>query len=105
MATLGKGRRPLAVVAIVLVAAIALALVSPGLLLSERRGLLRLPPEERRELYEESWRNATAICSRAATEHALDDRCVDAAAFLRAFPECDAACQAFTREHERGATR
>jgi hypothetical protein len=95
----------------VLIVALAVALLGvavaawPGGLAGERRALLRMRSEERRALYDETRRNADALCTHAQTEDALRDRCVGAASFLRAFPECDEECQAFARAHQRGPTR
>lgn len=72
---------------------------------AERRALLRMRPEDRRALYQETTRNADAVCAQAHAERALRDRCIDAAAFLRLFPECDDACMAFARSHQQGPTR
>jgi hypothetical protein len=83
----------------------AAVLLWAGGLVGERRALLRMNPEERRGLYDETRRNAEAICSRAGTEPALRDRCIDSASFLLAFPECDEACQTFARAHGREPTR
>lgn len=77
----------------------------PGGRAAERGALLRMPPEERRALYEETRRNAVSLCEQAQKEPALVDRCEDAAAFLEAFPECDDACHAFGRAHRPGPTR
>lgn len=71
----------------------------------ERRALLRMRAEDRRALYQETTRNADAVCAQAQAEHALRDRCIDAAGFLRLFPECDDACQTFARAHQHGPTR
>lgn len=72
---------------------------------AERRALLRMDPRARRTMFEEAQRNAEAMCSHAQGEPALSDRCIDAAQFLLAFPECDDACVGFARRHERKATR
>jgi hypothetical protein len=71
----------------------------------ERRALLRMDPDDRRALYEKSFRNAEALCEQAKKDTALLDRCEDAAAFLRIFPECDETCRVFGEAHRRGATR
>jgi hypothetical protein len=62
---------------------------------AERRALLGMPADDRRALFEEARRNTEALCSQAKTKPALRGRCVDAAEFLREFPECDAPCQSF----------
>jgi hypothetical protein len=67
---------------------------------SEKRALVRMSPEQRRPLYEESLRHVQAICSCAGSEAVLRDRCVESIRFLSAFPECDDACRTVIREHE-----
>ncbi|MDB4938509.1 MAG: hypothetical protein JWP87_5481 [Labilithrix sp.] len=110
----GDGRGPLSFVVRHhrgIVAAVALVLVAVALVVwpyemaSERRALLRMNPDARRELYVTSQRDAQAICAQAQHERALDDRCVDSATFLLSFPECDQACQAFAEAHQRRPTR
>jgi len=96
----------MAIAVALLVALLGVTVVfGPGGLAGERRALLRMQPEERRALFDETRRNADALCTQAQTEAALRDRCVDTASFLRVFPECDEACQAFARAHQRGPTR
>jgi hypothetical protein len=80
-------------------------LLLPGGLAGERRALLRMDPQERRVLYDETRRNAEAICSQSETVRALRDRCVDSASFLLAFPECDEECQVFAHAHQLQPTR
>ncbi len=77
----------------------------PGGLAAERRALVKMRPEERRALYQETFRNAGALCAQAQREPALLDRCQGSVAFLLAFPECDAECRAFADAHRRGPTR
>jgi hypothetical protein len=62
-------------------------------------------PAERRAMFDETRRNASLLCAKAATEPALSDRCMETAHFMLAFPECDAACIEFVRSHEHEATR
>jgi hypothetical protein len=92
----------LAAIVITFLIAVALWPAGPA---GERRALLRMPPEARRELYDETRRNADALCAQAPRERALLERCADSAEFLREFPECDADCRAFARAHGHGPTR
>jgi hypothetical protein len=89
---------------VIVAVGVAILLWSGGLT-GERRAIVRMDPVERRALYDETHRNAVALCSQARSEDALRDRCVESASFLLEFPECDEACHAFARAHERGPTR
>src|SRR5262249_41948801 len=60
---------------------------------AERRALLRIPAHDREVLYQDTFRSTESLCTRARTDAELQDRCVDAANFLLAFPECDEACR------------
>lgn len=92
-------------VALVLAFAVALAatrLVGDG---AETRAVERMPDAQRRALYEQSFRSTQSLCAQAETDVALADRCVGAAQFLLAFPECDDGCRAFAGAHRQGPTR
>jgi FAD/FMN-containing dehydrogenase len=96
------------ILAVALAALSAIAVMLwPGGEAAERRALLRMAPAERRALYDEMLRSTESLCARseAATSAALRDRCVQSTRFLRAFPECDDACQRLARAHEPGPTR
>ena len=93
-------RVALAAVGVALLFALAFRSGGPA----ERRTLLGMSPEARRALYEETRRSTELLCSSAAGSGLLD-RCVDSAAFLLAFPECDEQCRAFARAHRRAPTR
>lgn len=62
-------------------------------------------PEERKALYDQTLQSTESLCAQARTNGALLDRCADSAAFLRAFPECDDACQSRLSVHRRGPKR
>jgi len=93
----------------VIIAALGVALLLAVALRSggpaERRTLLEMRPEARRELYEETRRSTEMLCSPSTGGPGLLDRCVDSAAFLLSFPECDEQCRAFARAHQRAPTR
>jgi hypothetical protein len=84
---------------------LAVVLLRPDGIAAERRALLGMAPVERRTLFDETRRNAEALCAQAQSQPALLDRCLDSTAFLLAFPECDEACRAFGRAHRRLPTR
>jgi cytochrome b pre-mRNA-processing protein 3 len=84
---------------------LAVVVFWPGGLAAERKALIRMPAEERRELYDETRRNAESLCAGAHRERALIGRCERTAEFLQAFPECDEACVAFARAQRREPTR
>lgn len=84
---------------------IAVVKLWPGGPAAERRALLEMRPEERRALYQETLRNAGALCTQAQREPALLDRCESSTAFLAEFPECDAGCRALVDARRRGPTR
>jgi hypothetical protein len=84
---------------------VAVALMWQGGQTAERNALLRMTPEDRRVLFEESRRHAEAVCGRADADTGLVERCADAATFLLAFPECDQACESFVRARRHGPTR
>lgn len=56
-------------------------------------------------LFEETRRNAEAVCAQASREPALLDRCEEATEFLSLFPECEASCEELVRAHRRRPTR
>jgi hypothetical protein len=59
---------------------------------AEQRALVKMPPEERRSLYEQTLRTTEMLCTPPQRDAALRDRCEDLATFLGAFPECDSTC-------------
>lgn len=111
--TSGRARRPrprrLLHLLVVAAAAVAIGLVVWRVVSirqnAEHAALLHMSPNDRRALYEQTRRSAAALCTEAATNDSLMDRCIGTARFLLAFPECDADCQAFARAHEHEATR
>ncbi len=72
---------------------------------SERHALRRMPPAERRALYEQTLKSTESLCDQAEVDHALLERCRRSAQFLLAFPECDERCQTLVERHRNGPTR
>jgi hypothetical protein len=92
---------------VALVVALLGAIVASRLLgeAAETRALLRMRPEERKVLYEQTLRSTESLCAQAGTDEALRDRCIDSSQFLLAFPECDDACRNLAQAHRHGPTR
>jgi hypothetical protein len=87
-----RSRIVAAAVVLATVAAFALWMWSSK---SERQALLDMPAEERRALYQDTFRAARTMCHSAETAPALKDQCDKSADLLRDFPECDAECVDF----------
>jgi len=69
---------------------------------TERQSIARLPAASRRAAFERSLANVSALC---AEPSGLADYCRHEIAFLRAFPECDGACQARLPDVDRALPR
>jgi hypothetical protein len=94
------------------IVATAIALTAATVVLLHRReyqaehdAVVRMAPENRRAMFDDTRKSAELICAQARAEAGLADRCIETTQFLLAFPECDEACVAFVRLHEREATR
>jgi cytochrome b pre-mRNA-processing protein 3 len=93
--------RPWALVIAVLVTLALLAIVFAPSTGGEGRALLRMSPADRRALYDTTRPATEALCRQAEIQDALRKRCVSSAAFLLAFPECEASCRDFAHRFAR----
>ena len=71
----------------------------------ERRALMKLPPEERQEVFRREFADLQELCGRGPREDAMKDRCRSHAEFVLEFLECDAACADLANSHLAHATR
>jgi hypothetical protein len=94
-----SGRRFAATVVIVVLAVVTICGVLVWNSGAEWRAIGRLPPEERRPLYERTLRTLQSPCGTQKARNGLEDFCRDQAAFILKFPECDKACQVLARAH------
>jgi hypothetical protein len=65
----------------------------------EAGAVRRMPPDERAQLFQETYAATRTVCEAARTDDALDERCASWADFLLDFPECDEACRAFAKPY------
>ncbi len=60
---------------------------------AESRALKQLRPEQRRPLYESTWKELETLCH-PPVPRGLERRCEGQRRFILQFPECDDACRA-----------
>ncbi len=75
---------------------------SPG---AERRAVMSLPEQQRREAFVREYGVLRDVCGRGPRDDALTERCRAQAEFVLDFPECDADCQSLASSHLPQATR
>src|SRR5512142_1266854 len=86
-------------VATTLVGVLALALAAATFWnhMQSRRELLRMPRQERRELYQHVLRTMSSVCVRAEGE-SLAEYCREQAQYVALFPDCDESCRQLGRQ-------
>jgi hypothetical protein len=83
---------------LLVLAALALALVTGGLLLGVTRGeevVRKLPVEARTQIFRDNSTEVRSTCRQSYAEQGpLRDHCVEQARFILLFPECGPECRA-----------